>query len=237
MAPRVLPFVFLWCVQVQSARDSDEDKNAPNRGTQELAAGVADEDKDLVQEKHADALDADDTKNNGKPTCPCMGFMNYAGTVNASFTPEVETEVPAEFASYCSAWDSYHPGCKTSPQDWCTKMWCYVDPCDCEGGEDAVIALYFPSTTFKGRNLYFSYSTCGATDTFTAKYRGDTACRNKDLTQCAAEPDKCIEYQGQCVGKELGQAEASCRKAAISEEPISVTVDVDLTDVNLTDIT
>ncbi|CAJ1398790.1 unnamed protein product [Effrenium voratum] len=44
--------------------------------------------------------------------------------------------------------------------DWCTKPWSYVNPCTCTASD---IAL----TTYFNLELYYSYSVCGSTDTYT----------------------------------------------------------------------
>mmetsp|Transcript_12164 Transcript_12164/g.28383 ORF Transcript_12164/g.28383 Transcript_12164/m.28383 type:complete len:476 (+) Transcript_12164:71-1498(+) len=44
--------------------------------------------------------------------------------------------------------------------DWCTKPWSYVNPCTCQAS-DVALSTYFEM------ELYYSYSVCGSTDTYT----------------------------------------------------------------------
>lgn len=163
----------------------------------------------------------------GKKSCPCSGFKGMPGKIQAKMNGE-EIEVPADFGSYCHHWDAWHPKCECDNHDpasckgqeeWCKgggKNWCYIDPCDCHGGEDAVIASYFPDTTFKGKKVFFSYATCGSSDDYTSKSGLEDvkdACRNKDATECKSRPEKCAYFNGQCMGKDLASAEGTCRNA------------------------
>jgi len=45
--------------------------------------------------------------------------------------------------------------------DWCNSKWCYIDPCNCDA-PDGTKSDYFPG------ELFFSYATCGAKNTYTA---------------------------------------------------------------------
>jgi hypothetical protein len=79
-----------------------------------------------------------------------------------------ELPYPADLGAHCEAWDlAYHPECPG--ETWCSKKWCYVDPCNCDG----IPALpkpstYIPGGLFQGRPVHFSYATCGAKDSYTA---------------------------------------------------------------------
>jgi hypothetical protein len=55
------------------------------------------------------------------------------------------------------------PGCddSSSAPSWCSKKWCYVDPCTCKNFAIA------PSDYFPGTDTFFSYAVCGETDDFT----------------------------------------------------------------------
>ena len=49
---------------------------------------------------------------------------------------------------------------------WCKDPWCYVDPILCDTPLPATQSAYFP-------NLFYSYSTCGASNTFSDWFGGN----------------------------------------------------------------
>lgn len=59
---------------------------------------------------------------------------------------------------------------KTDTADWCAKVWCYVNPCECNKNfaSSSWFAEAHGGMTSDGKNLYYSYDQCGAKDTFTA---------------------------------------------------------------------
>jgi hypothetical protein len=70
-------------------------------------------------------------------------------------TKTAETSARLEFNQPVGA---HNPA--TDSAEWCTQVWCYVDPCECNAG-DMVPSLWFPPTK-TGRPLFFSYAVCGA---------------------------------------------------------------------------
>jgi hypothetical protein len=48
---------------------------------------------------------------------------------------------------------------------WCTKSFCWVDPCNCDRA-DIGVSSWFKRRS-DGGNIYYSYSQCGAVDSFT----------------------------------------------------------------------
>lgn len=56
----------------------------------------------------------------------------------------------------------------TPTKAWCTKPWCYVDPCKCEAADVAASSV-FDSLG----EMYYSYSACGSMDLFTGEYAED----------------------------------------------------------------
>ncbi|CAD7975784.1 unnamed protein product [Amoebophrya sp. A25] len=85
-------------------------------------------------------------------------------------------------STYCSAWDSDKPPtCALAAgtaianrPDWCTKQWCYVDQSNCAGAFSATAGSYFTSATTvappgggaAATTLYYSYQTCGESNSF-----------------------------------------------------------------------
>lgn len=45
--------------------------------------------------------------------------------------------------------------------EWCDDQWCYVDRNNCEGIDSPLLSAYFPNS-----NAYYSYATCGDSNTF-----------------------------------------------------------------------
>mmetsp|Transcript_156513 Transcript_156513/g.480154 ORF Transcript_156513/g.480154 Transcript_156513/m.480154 type:complete len:411 (+) Transcript_156513:83-1315(+) len=122
-------------------------------------------------------------KRTGSDACRCIGLAEMLGYVPAflasqeNATPE-EVDFPAEVGSFCFAWDSKpHPACRGAGPgrpSWCDRSWCYVDPCACDMDAAPAPGRYFPGATFQGRQLFYSYASCGAVDEYTAAEGGHT---------------------------------------------------------------
>ena len=74
----------------------------------------------------------------------------------------------------CAAYDeTASPECSvrvSSKPEWCSMMWCFVDPADCVRGSGE--GVYFPNATWRRPDnsttpLSYSYQTCGYVDYFT----------------------------------------------------------------------
>ena len=111
----------------------------------------------------------------GSPSCPCISSwadvgadttpfevaggltVNFAGTdftylANYGLSQCVQHDAGLE--PYCNAADvSERP-------EWCLDTWCYVDENDCS--LPTTVSAYFET----GGRLRYSYTTCGATNTF-----------------------------------------------------------------------
>jgi len=147
----------------------------------------------------------------GNPKCRCIGFAGVSGTTeitfeNAGGDRDSKGEYPADFGATCSAWDSNrHPECEgDKPPSWCEANWCYVDPCECDLPDDLVpkISAYLPDATFTGKNLYYSYETCGSKDTWTTKYNVN-ACVNQQSESECGQHTRCAWDGNRCLGMEL----------------------------------
>jgi len=167
----------------------------------------------------------------GRPKCRCIGFAGLSGTTEIAFKDGVQAEYPADMGTSCSTWDvDRHPACVgDNAPGWCKASWCYVDPCDCElpGKTVPKISAYLPEATFTGKNLYYSYETCGSADTWTEKYHGE-ACVNQDtegecgrLSRCRWTGERCLGAElvdhplckeaGEAVRKKLGGSKSAAR--------------------------
>jgi len=143
----------------------------------------------------------------GRPQCRCIGFAGLAGSTEIAFKDGVKADYPADMGTSCSAWDlDRHPACLGGDDvpHWCKSRWCYVDPCDCQLPGETVpkISAYLPDATFTGKNLYYSYETCGSADTWTEKNHG-TACVNQDTEDACGRLSRCRWTGSRCLGAEL----------------------------------
>jgi hypothetical protein len=151
----------------------------------------------------------------GNPKCQCIGFAGVEGTTDVSIKGKT-VEYPADMGSTCTSWDSkVHPECQSDrPPPWCRANWCYVDPCECDLPGETVpkIAVYLPRASFTGKNLYYSYETCGSPDTFTEKNNPD-ACVNQETEEECQGNSRCSWTGSRCLGTELVN-HPLCKKAA-----------------------
>ncbi|CAE7365952.1 PKD2 [Symbiodinium natans] len=66
---------------------------------------------------------------------------------------------------------------------WCTKPWSYVNPCECSASD-------MTRSTYFDLELYYSYSVCGATDTYTENPSAVTI--NKTSVGCPSPPPPAV---------------------------------------------
>ena len=100
-------------------------------------------------------------------TCGCLGNMDKA---------EQQSYYPNVMGDSCHAWDAGMDYCQPGGSSWdvttagvvapgaaswCYDPWCYVK----EGCPGAAAGSYFTAQT--GPTLFYSYTGCGATDTYT----------------------------------------------------------------------
>jgi len=151
----------------------------------------------------------------GLPGCRCVAFSNVPGTTEVTVrrpgaaNAEV-VEYPAEMGGTCKAWDdSMHPECKGPNQpEWCQQRWCYVDPCACNIEAPPKVTMYLPMATFTGKSLYYSYETCGSTDTFTESRNLEACVNQENEVKCLSLKvrggvQKCAWTGSRCLGAEL----------------------------------
>jgi hypothetical protein len=132
--------------------------------------------------------------NTGQSTCTCLGALpsgiadmdcthawGYAATNNGTKqcvhvpAAAVPGLYPANYGESCMK--QLEPGDPTcynhnvTPQvelptasqaGWCGDAWCYVDVCACDD-PDSTQSFYFPDV-----KLFYSYATCGSTDSYTS---------------------------------------------------------------------
>jgi len=153
---------------------------------------------------------------NGAGQCRCIGFDQIPGTMEIQWkdpsTHESQVvQYPAEMGGSCRNWDDdVHPMCKGAGEkpSWCSRSWCYVDPCSCDMGTPPKVTMYLPWATFTGKSLYYSYETCGSNDTFTTDFNLEACVNQKTAQQCVNlrvrnGVQKCHWTGTNCLGSEL----------------------------------
>mmetsp|Transcript_43449 Transcript_43449/g.81159 ORF Transcript_43449/g.81159 Transcript_43449/m.81159 type:complete len:278 (-) Transcript_43449:92-925(-) len=114
---------------------------------------------------------------------------------------EITVTYPANLGSSCKAWDvSLYPACSADPPpDFCSAKWCFIDPCKC------TIPVPPKKTTqnysWQGKQLYWSYATCGGADTFSAQ--NPMACVSQDNEDYCKDVKGCSWDGEKCLGKDL----------------------------------
>mmetsp|Transcript_114766 Transcript_114766/g.325536 ORF Transcript_114766/g.325536 Transcript_114766/m.325536 type:complete len:435 (+) Transcript_114766:60-1364(+) len=155
----------------------------------------------------------------GSSQCQCIG-INSEGTMKISVNGTT-LDYPRATGSSCQAWDSQrHPDCQSSSSpSWCRSSWCYVDAasCDLRGAQAPEVSLYLQDARFQGRQLYYSYATCGSTDTWTADRHVEACSNQRAEADCGRLSSKCAWTGSMCAGKEL-VASISGDRAALPEE-------------------
>jgi len=145
----------------------------------------------------------------GSADCPCIGVSNRTGFSTAD-AGDTTVDYPPGVGSWCKAWEQYvsYPGCEgENPPSWCSTKWCYVDPCNCKLNDDPVTSFSFPNAKFQGKALFYSYSTCGGSDSWTSTNHDDACVNQADATSCGTlkkdGSNKCAWQDGKCKGKDI----------------------------------
>jgi len=102
--------------------------------------------------------------------CRCIGFDNAPGVIMAQIG-EHNIEYPAETGGQCQAWDDgRNPECQgDKPPAWCKQKWCFVDPCSCNLEVSPKVSDYLgKEATYQGKQVYYSYATCGEKDSYSS---------------------------------------------------------------------
>jgi len=115
-------------------------------------------------------------------SCPCIGIEGLTGNtavvVDNTTYPD---RYPAEIGSRCEAWDEgkYPGSCDgNNSADWCSQAWCYVDVDNCELEDGPYETHYLPYGQFRGHELYYSYLTCGSTNSYDFHQKQSKARKN-----------------------------------------------------------
>jgi hypothetical protein len=141
----------------------------------------------------------------GADSCRCIGFYPQDGTTKVHIDGKLEV-FPADTGAVCKKWEEkHHPKCKgDSPPSWCSQAWCYVDPCSCKLATPPKLSSYLPTSSYQGKPVYYSYATCGGSDSYTGDVKD--ACVNQRSSGDCAKHQKCAWTGKECLGKELVNA-------------------------------
>jgi len=147
----------------------------------------------------------------GSDTCQCVGISGLGGnttvTLDGTAVPDL---YPTDLGSSCLAWDEgKFPGmCNTStPEDWCSQPWCYVDFGNCVVETGPYESSYYTNGAFRGNSLYYSYVTCEGTNTYDSLKKQSSKSewpwsKRKKTTETEAVPDMYGLSECQCIGIE-----------------------------------
>lgn len=153
----------------------------------------------------------------GMQGCRCIGIDGMPGSVPVMIDG-TDVDYPAEMGGQCKAWDEVnHPKCKGNDKaDWCMKKWCYVDPCSCHAAAPPKTATFFADATFQGRKVFWSYATCGETDTYSTKeHQTESKAKVKEL--CSTKPVAPVEKQSDFNKAVYGTHETAEKKSDAHE--------------------
>lgn len=157
---------------------------------------------------------AQETSRLGAEGCRCVGLSSVNGSMwtgsssgAAGGKPKHAQQVPAELGSTCKAWDSMgvHSDCSGNPSPfWCRQSWCYVDPTNCDAALPAPQkSTYLAAARIHGLPLFYSYATCGETDTFSQAVN-KAACSNyMSRYQCGSQSHCAWTSSRGCLHLEL----------------------------------
>jgi len=135
----------------------------------------------------------------------CIGIDQTEGEALATISGKT-VPYPSDVGAHCGDWDfGTHPLCKgSSPPEWCTKKWCYIDPCQCDISAIPKTMSYFPSALYKNKPVFWSYETCGNADIYTEDNYADACVNQKSQSACNALGSKCSwSLSKGCVGAAL----------------------------------
>jgi len=162
----------------------------------------AEEEKQTAKDLEATCAVEVDSSKWGAENCRCVGVGPQAGTTKVAIKGK-QVDFPADVGSTCNAWEAdNHPDCDNEdPPAWCSQSWCYVDPCSCNLETPPKTSNYVPDANYQGKPVYYSYATCGGSDSWSAGRKD--ACVNQKTSGECSKLDKCAWTGKECLGKEL----------------------------------
>jgi len=146
----------------------------------------------------------------GDAQCRCIGIDNIDGETIVQIGGGETLSMDADVGARCEKWeDGRHPSCLDgATPDWCVQPWCYVDPCDCDIPVLPKTSSYLPDASYQGLTLYYSYATCGGTDSWTGEHHQQACVNQMSEADCkaaggAGNSEKCAWDGAKCGGAEV----------------------------------
>merc|ERR1719446_1015832 len=150
----------------------------------------------------------------GDAKCRCIGIDNIDGETVVQIGDGKTLSMDADVGARCDKWeDGKHPSCLDGAtpgkgNDWCAQPWCYVDPCDCDIPVLPKTSAYLPDGTYQGLPIYYSYATCGGTDSWTGEHHEKACVNQKSEADCKAaggveNSENCAWDGAKCGGAEV----------------------------------
>jgi len=157
----------------------------------------------------------------GAESCRCVGFYPQDGITKVTIDGKL-VNYPADTGATCAKWEEgRHPRCKgKSPPSWCSQAWCYVDPCSCKSEIPPKLSSYLPNSSYQGKPIYYSYATCGGSDSYTAEVKG--ACVNQKSSGDCTKLKNCAWTGKECLGKDLVKDCSAGQNGEKPQRPIGV---------------
>jgi hypothetical protein len=131
---------------------------------------------------HLEGGDCHHFEEAGEPECPCLA-ENIGNNGPRAWTPNTltkyGTDLDNSYGNLCRQHDRTTAQFCTgsSPPDWCSKRFCWVDPANCS------LASY-SSVFFPHEHLHFSYATCGEHNTFNSHTATAKLAREVQVREC-----------------------------------------------------
>ena len=107
--------------------------------------------------------------------CPCKTDVTFPSSItNSAGRPTYRgVAYPVDYGEGCNQHDTtLAPYCADSSgnalpdaPDWCEQQWCWIDKDDCD------LPITFESSYFPNVNLYYSYQTCGTSNSFSSWFQ------------------------------------------------------------------
>jgi hypothetical protein len=182
----------------------------------------------------------EDCQSFGAPGCRCVGaeypgegdisvaavLVSASGEAAAGSSGARPATFPASLGSRCKAWDNAsHPLCQAGRGGaWCNKKWCFVDPGSCNVSTAPRATTYLPEASFRGRQLHYSFATCGEAEEAASNWLAVSPALPAALVAAkrswASELSGEAGREGSAVGlSQLQRTDAQGNESAIGLEP------------------
>jgi len=156
----------------------------------------------------------------GQDDCRCIGHASKHGIAKMSINDTHVVDYSANVGGKCGAWEQEaHPACKVEGKKpgWCSKKWCWVDPCKCKTSVPPKATMQANShLKFQGIIAHWSYATCGSEDQWSADSENKYCHTQKDSTSCLDLKHCAWTTDKKCLEKEVAEFCAADAKDAKS---------------------